>query len=382
MEYKIFGEHLIEPQAINQFHDAISNDWVVKAALMPDSHLGYSLPIGGVVAVDGYILPSWVGYDIGCGMSAIQTIYKLSDFTPHIKQYTHAMIHREIPVGLGRNHDSIQQCNLDPSKLSCIPKMFFETKGLKDIGTLGSGNHFIELGYDEQDNVWIVIHSGSRSFGYAVADYWMKSASLANDSKKTEGHFALKVNSNEGKMYINDMNFCLDYALENRKKMLFAIGKVLIREFERKQVDDGKEALILDSLINRNHNHAEFVDGLYIHRKGATHSNKDMYGVIPGSMGVGSFIVKGKGNIDSLCSSSHGAGRRFSRNEARRTLSMDQFQQQMTGIVADVNSKTLDESPMAYKDVFEVLDAQKDLIEIIHHIKPIINVKGVDKHCR
>lgn len=372
MNYTIFGAHLIEEQALSQFHDAINRPWAVKAALMPDSHLGYSLPIGGVVAVEDHILPQWVGYDIGCGMSAVKTVYNVSYFTPHIKQYVHTMIHQHIPIGLGRSHTDVQQIEID---LPCtdVCKKLFEQKGLRDFGTLGSGNHFIEIGVDEADNVWIIIHSGSRGFGYAVAEHYMK---IANDNKEGQ-HNPLHVNSEEGQAYINDMNFCLQFALENRYKMLYDIGHILVREIER-VAGDGYAALSLDTLINRNHNHAELKDGLWIHRKGATHSEHGMLGVIPGSMASGSYIVKGKGNADSLCSSSHGAGRRFNRNHARRTLDLQTFKKQMENIVADVGQKTLDESPNAYKDVTEVLAAQHELIEIISHIRPLINVKGVD----
>lgn len=178
-----------------------------------------------------------------------------------------------------------------------------------------------------------------------------------------EGQHLFHIDSYEAKAYITDMNYCLEYALENRKKMVYKIVELL---------GNPKEL----EFINRNHNHAELKDGLWIHRKGATHAEKDMMGVIPGNMRDGSFIVKGKGNPNSLYSSSHGAGRVLSRVQAQKTLSLEEFKNEMTKVVAKVDTETLDESPFAYKNIFEVMELQKDLVEVVDHIKPLVNIKG------
>ena len=178
-----------------------------------------------------------------------------------------------------------------------------------------------------------------------------------------EGQHFFHVDSPEAKAYIADMNYCLEYALENRKKMIYKIVELL----------GFPEPL---EFINRNHNHAELKDELWIHRKGATHAEKGMMGIIPGNMRDGSFIVKGKGNPDSLYSSSHGAGRVLSRVQAQKTLSLEEFKNEMTKVVAKVDGETLDESPFAYKNIFEVMELQKDLVEVVDHIKPLVNIKG------
>jgi tRNA-splicing ligase RtcB len=192
----------------------------------------------------------------------------------------------------------------------------------------------------------------------------------ADDTRACEGHYSLNSGSGAGKDYLTDLAFCLEYALENRRGMVTRVEKAMGAQCEGK--------VVWESLINRNHNHAEFKDGMWIHRKGATHAEKGMKGVIPGNMRDGSFIVRGMGNPEALYSSSHGAGRVLSRAQAKAKLDMVTFRQQMEdrGIQARVNSSTLDESALAYKDIFEVMAMQRDLLEVLHHIKPIINIKG------
>ena len=231
-------------------------------------------------------------------------------------------------------------------------------------------NHFIELGYDEDNTVWIVIHSGSRSVGHKVATEYMKLSSNSRTAK--DGLFGFDIESEEGMLYAMDMEFCLQFALENRKGMIKRVIKDVQHYLK------GNKAIDWSQLINRNHNHAEYDYDLdaFIHRKGATHAKKGMMGVIPGNMRDGSFIVRGKGNSNSLNSSSHGAGRVLSRTKAKELLSMDAFENQMKGIVAKVEFSTIDESPKAYKNIFDVMNMQKDLVEIVHHIKPLINIKA------
>ncbi len=228
-------------------------------------------------------------------------------------------------------------------------------------------NHFIEIGYDSKDRIWVIIHSGSRGIGHGTATHYMRIAS--GDGKAREGHYPLDVLSPEGKDFIMDLNFTTAFALQNRLEILVGINEA-IRSFVSGN-------MIMNKLINRNHNHAELRDGLWIHRKGATHADKGMMGVIPGNMRDGSFIVEGKGNPDSLYSSSHGAGRKFSRKIAKTKLNVDDFRKEMEGIISQVGKETLDESPGAYKDIFKVMELQKELVEVIEVIKPIINVKAI-----
>lgn len=215
----------------------------------------------------------------------------------------------------------------------------------------------------------MIIHSGSRNLGHRVATHYMKLASPTG--KASEGNHGFKIDSIEGHRYWNDMNVCLAFALENRLSMLshieFAVNSCEI---------DG--SLQMDELINRNHNHATFAPngGGIIHRKGATHAELGMMGVIPGNMRDGSFIVRGLGNPDGLWSSSHGAGRVLGRKAAKEKLDVGKFKDTMSGVVAKVGNDTLDESPFAYKDIFEVMELQEGLVETVEHIRPIINVKG------
>lgn len=362
--YKIYAE-LVEPDVISQFVNTMEQDSIVKGALMPDAHLGYTLPIGGVVAADNMIYPSYIGFDIGCGCSTIKTTIKKDQ----VKDKTNKIfneIYRAIPVGFSVNKYA-QSSALNSTDLTDLGREAFdERKGFKALGSLGGGNHFVEIGSDGTNNIWIIIHSGSRGVGHGIATRYMRLAS--GDGKVREGHFGFKTDSQEGKAYINDMNWALEFALENRKELITRTLKVLMRNCEGGGV--------WDSFINRNHNHAELKDGLWVHRKGATHAEKDMMGVIPGNMKDGSFIVKGKGNPDSLYSSSHGAGRILSRKKAKLTLDMEDFKAVMKDIKAKVKMDTLDESPMAYKNIFDVMNQQNDLVDIECLVQPIINVKG------
>lgn len=363
--YRIFAEHL-ESGAIEQFIAVMQHDAIVQGALMPDAHQGYSLPIGGVVAAQGMIFPAYIGYDIGCGMGALPTKLNAADVETHA-QDIFSEIYKVVPVGHDVNDSSHSvSCKLDERDLCDLGKIAFDKrKGFLHIGTLGGGNHFIEIGKDEKNVVWVIVHSGSRGVGHGIATEYMR---LAGGGKAREGNHGFDVTSDEGKAYINDMNWGLEFALANRAEIL----KRTMIAVNRHCGGDAE----WEKLINRNHNHAEFKNGVWIHRKGATHAEAGMMGVIPGNMRDGSFIVEGKGNPDSLFSSSHGAGRVLGRKQAKTTLDTEQFKAEMAGIVAKVEAETLDESPMAYKDIFDVMRLQADLVEVKCHVKPILNIKG------
>jgi len=366
---KIYAE-VLEEKASQQFDEALQQDFVVDAALMPDAHTGYTLPIGAVVACKDHVVPSYVGYDIGCGMCAAPTTVKKSDIIKDDnRQRIFDTIYRYVPVGIKKHREKVGWTNLMTDELSEEAEVIFHKRsGWLQLGTLGGGNHFIELGYDEEDRIWIVVHSGSRGAGHGIASHYM--AKAAKSDKPLEGHHALHIESDDGLKYINDLNWCLQYALDNRSSMIRLV-EVAINSL-------GIEGVIeWGKLINRNHNHAELNNnGLWIHRKGATHAEKGMMGVIPGNMRDGSFIVQGKGNPEALCSSSHGAGRVLGRWKAKKKLKVEDFESTMKGITAKVCHDTLDESPFAYKDIFEVMRLQSDLVEVKAHIKPLINIKG------
>lgn len=364
--YRIFAPHL-ESQAIDQFVGAMREDSVLKGALMPDAHAGYTLPIGAVVAVDSMVYPSFVGYDIGCGMCAMKTTFQAAE----VRQNAQAIfrrIYEVLPVGFA--HRKTPSEWPDYRRLDHTPalKKRMADGGLKQLGTLGSGNHFVEVGEDESGAVWIVIHSGSRNIGHSVATHYLKAASP--DGRAREGFYGLRTDSAAGEDYIRDMTYCLAFALENRRQIMHVVAEAI--------ASHAAGRLIASSLINRTHNHAEKTGGLWIHRKGATHAEAGMMGVIPGNMRDGSFIVRGKGNPESLSSSSHGAGRVMGRKEAKRKIDLAAFTAAMKerGITARVDRSTLDEAPGAYKNIWEVMAMQADLVEVLHHVRPIINIKG------
>jgi tRNA-splicing ligase RtcB len=363
--YSVFAD-VIEQGAIDQFESAMNQPFTVRGALMPDAHHGYSLPIGAVVATDGVVLPSWVGYDIGCGMCALQLDEDPGDIRSRALDIFNG-IYEAIPVGFSHNTKPTPWAAERDMLRSNVLGAIFDRNGLNQLGTLGGGNHFIEIGEDENHGAWVVIHSGSRGIGHAVATHYMKLAS--GDGKAREGHFGFEADTRAGAEYITDLAFCLEFALANRKEMLRRIVGVVSGVL-------GTTGSDWESPINRNHNHAELRDGLWIHRKGATHAESGMMGVIPGNMRDGSFIVMGKGNPDALWSSSHGAGRVLGRKEAKRQLTLDQFTEAMHGVVALITQETLDESPFAYKNIFDVMAMQSELVDVVAHVKPIINVKG------
>jgi len=420
--YTIYAECL-EPDAQQQFFEVLNEPYVTYGALMPDAHKGYTMPIGGVCSTKDMVVPQFVGFDIGCGMCAYKTDYTKKQIEMN-SEVIYKLIVEKIPLGF-KSHQENQTLNID------LPKTEFathalESKGLKQLGTLGGGNHFIEVGYGADEKAWIVIHSGSRGFGHKIASHYMLEAYLIKNPQegKLEAIVAdfkernlkfkeihpekfekalnkftqkqklqlakaskldnikeilpLDVNSELGKDYIKDQNFALQFALENRKRMISVIhsimNEVIGGAFEFQDKDEVR-------FINRNHNHAEYdeVRGEWIHRKGATHAEVGMRGVIPANMRDGSFVVIGKGNADALASSSHGAGRVMSRKKSKKTISMEAFENAMVGITGTVDENTLDESPFAYKDIFEVMRLQESLVEVEEHIKVLINVKDNTK---
>lgn len=366
---KIFSDN-IEQGALDQFASAMELDCVVRGALMPDAHQGYSLPIGGVVGTDNMVFPSWVGFDIGCGMCAarLEGVAK-SDIVESANDIF-CRIYKDVPVGF--KHHATYSAEREAwistvEHTDTFSEVWEKKAGGTQLGTLGGGNHFIEIGYDETDSIWAIVHSGSRGIGHGIAVAYMRRAS--GDGKAREGHFGFAADSDDGREYIIDMNACLRFALANRDALLASTIAAICAA-------TGAPVAGARDFINRNHNHAEFAHGMWIHRKGATHAEAGMGGVIPGNMRDGSLIVRGLGNPDGMWSSSHGAGRVLGRKEAKRVLDAAEFAADMDGIVARTDEEILDESPRAYKNIFRVMEEQKNLVEVRHHIRPIINVKG------
>ena len=384
--------HAINPdeQTLEQFKSCYSQPFVLKAALMPDAHSGYVAPIGSVLVTKGYVVPSWVGYDIGCGMTAVKIKRKniLKEIKENSKQI-YAQVKRDIPMGLGEMHSSSKLSPEGKEQFKKILEKFQKgahSKGIlqflksekpeRQLGSLGHGNHFIEIAESvnqNSDEAWIVIHSGSRGIGHKVAQEYMKMS--APGIKKFEETYPLKIDEQLGKEYLNILDFGLEFALLNRmemiRKVIYALEKVL------------HQKLKWELVVNKNHNHAIKENSknsdVYVHRKGATPAKKNELGVIPANMKDGSFIVKGKGNEKFLKSSSHGAGRAMSRSEARKKISIEQFKESMKGIQGTISQSTLDEAPMAYKNIYDVMEAQKESVSVLEHLIPIINWKGGDR---
>jgi tRNA-splicing ligase RtcB (3'-phosphate/5'-hydroxy nucleic acid ligase) len=379
---KIFAKNL-DDRVLRQFANCMKEKFVVDGALMPDAHFGYVAPIGAVLIAKGFVVPSWVGYDIGCGVIALKL--KGKDLLEKIKtdlDLIHNTIQRNVPMGLGKLNPEHKICVETKEKfVELLEKLeksphnddilaYLKRKALSNLGSLGHGNHFIEIDTSGKD-VWLIIHCGSRHMGYHVATHYMQAAmKLAGEKGNAERTFALDVNSKLGKEYLAVQEFLLEFALLNRM------------EIAREVIDGLKEALCekfsFELWVNKNHNHAQRIgqSQRFIHRKGATPSAKGERGVIPGNMRDGSFLVIGKGNTKFLESSSHGAGRAMSKTQARKTTSMKEFEAMMTGIKATVKESTLDESPKAYKNIFSVMRAQEQSVKIYKHLLPILNWKG------
>jgi len=371
----------VDEETLKQFKDCYSEDFVVAAALMPDAHLGYAAPIGAVLKTKKFVVPAWVGFDIGCGLIALQIKgKKLVEKIKDNREKIYAKVMKKVPMGAGNyNKEGVTEKTKNEFKkiLEKFEKCphdknianYLKSVAMKHLGTLGGGNHFIELGTDEKEKeLWIVVHSGSRGVGHTVAKKYMMKASGSKDKSEYEKTFSLDSSSETGKEYLNVLDFGLDYALLNRMEIAYKVIDAL------KEILN--EDLKYEVWVNKNHNHAVYENGFFIHRKGATPAKKNERGIIPGNMRDGSFLVVGKGNAKFLNSSSHGAGRSMSRKKAREKYSLKEFSEAMKGIIGTVSTETLDELPMAYKNISEVMKAQEKSVKIIKHIKPLINWKG------
>lgn len=369
-------------------------------AIMPDSHQGYGMPIGGVLATDNVIIPNAVGVDIGCGMCAVKT--SLTKIDIETLKKIMGEIRKAVPVGF--NHHNIKPSDAMWSEHEELMPEFTRTNlptdeighvtgivnqefqnALTQIGTLGGGNHFIEIQKGSDGHIWVMIHSGSRNFGLKIADHYNKLAKTLNvkwnSSIPADWDLAfLPVDSEEGQAYIKEMNYAVEFAFANRKLMMDRICEII------KSVclnDFGENQLSFEPMINIAHNYARLENhygkNVWVHRKGATLATKDTIGIIPGSQGTKSYIVKGKGNEESFQSCSHGAGRKMGRKQAQRELNLEEEIKRLDdqGIVHGIrNASDLDEASGAYKDIDVVMKNQEDLVEILVELTPLGVIKG------
>jgi len=359
----------LEWSAQNQIYEALNLEFLLILAVMPDCHTGYSLPIGGVALLDSVISPAYVGYDIGCGMCFVLTGIKASEFFKRSKRKIQMFesIYDIIPVGFNSRDKSLDYKKFPNASGWQELADKVNDKLYIQLGTLGGGNHFIEIGENIEGYVTITVHSGSRNIGHSIASYYMKLSNIV-DVHFPKGFLDLK--SECGQQYLQDMNFALDYALENRKIMMENVLKLF--GYNNKEINE-----LIRNMVNENHNHAIVDKNEVLHRKGATPAEIGQIGIIPGSMKTGVYVTEGLGNPHYLCSASHGAGRKMSRKQAKEKVTMERFKSQMDGIVAKVTHETKDEAPDAYKDLHNVIKEQEGIvIKTIDYAKPLINVKG------
>jgi tRNA-splicing ligase RtcB len=339
-------------------------------AIMSDVHEGYGMPIGGVFATKDTIVPNAVGVDIGCGVRACQTEITFRNIELLLERIV-SDIARSIPLGFA-HHREPQMADLfyHPPKSPIINQEIEAAK--YQLGTLGGGNHFLEILRGDNDKIWLMVHSGSRNFGYKTAQYYHNKALVQHPAFRDLAWLEME---GLGKEYYDAMNFCVEFARQNRVKMLEVLLEILKRyygNFEHK--------LPIDVHHNYCSLEEHFGKLVYIHRKGAVKAFKDDLIIIPGTMGTYSYIVKGLGNEKSFCSSSHGAGRRMSRSAAKKEFNFSQIKKELAEngikISAAHKSQAVEEAPGAYKDVKEVIELQKDVINVIEELRPIGVVVG------
>jgi len=365
----------LEEGALKQAKNMANLPFAVNhVCLMADSHQGFGIPIGGVLATKDTIIPNAVGVDIGCGMHYIKTDLKEINKNDLVKILTD--IRRDIPVGF--NHRT--EANEDKMPKLDIPTIAQEQykAAIKQVGSLGGGNHFIEIQKDSDGNIGAMIHSGSRNIGKQVADHYNKLAKELNSKWHTAvpkdwDLASLPTDSEEGKAYIDEMNYCKEFACANRQFMMDLIKDSFNKNLGAKALEE----------YDVPHNYARlekhFGKNVWVHRKGATSALKGELGLIPGSQGTSSYIVEGLGNMFSFNSCSHGAGRKMGRNDAKRNLNFVDEKKLLDdqGILHSVRSVSdLDEASGAYKNIEDVMNNQIDLVKITEKLSPMAVVKG------
>ncbi len=374
-------------QAVNlAMHPAVFR----HVALMPDCHPGYGMPIGGVIACKDAVIPNAVGVDIGCGMGAVRTSAKPEETTRESLRAVVEGVKERIPRGEGNSHKSPQTWDgfderMDESRERGWYSAHVRDLATKNLGTLGGGNHFIEIQAGDDGFVWLMIHSGSRHLGNVIAKFYHNIALGLNETWHAgiphRDLAFLPADSPEGRDYIHDMNSALAYARENRRRIMLNFMEAFSSVFKGTEFEES---------VNIHHNYAalenHFGQNVWVHRKGATSAGEGEIGIVPGSMGASSYIVKGLGNPESFASCSHGAGRKMGRMEASRLLTPEECDKAMGTVVYDRWNKArrgkgkgsydLGEAPQAYKDIDAVIASELDLIEPVVKLRPLGVVKG------
>ncbi|MFG2148684.1 RtcB family protein [Streptomyces sp. NPDC048696] len=376
----------VEDVAMQQLRNVATLPWIKGLAVMPDVHYGKGATVGSVIAMHGAVCPAAVGVDIGCGMSAVKTSLTANDLPGDLSRLR-SKIEEAIPVGRGMHDDAVDPTGYHGFATAgwddfwgrfdgiADAVKFRQDRAVKQMGTLGSGNHFIEFCLDESGSVWLMLHSGSRNIGKELADFHIGEAQkLPHNQGLVDRDLAVFIaDTPQMAAYRNDLFWAQEYAKYNRSIMMALFQDVVRKEFKKAKVT-------FEPVISCHHNYVaeERYDGmdLLVTRKGAIRAGSGDYGIIPGSMGTGSYIVKGLGNTASFNSASHGAGRKMSRNKAKRTFSTRDLEEQTRGVECRKDSGVVDEIPGAYKPIEKVIEQQRDLVEVVAKLKQVVCVKG------
>lgn len=388
------GDMAVEEAALSQIRNIAALPILAgHIAIMPDVHMGKGATVGSVIPTRSAIIPAAVGVDIGCGMAAVMTSLTASDLPDDLFSLRNA-IEKVVPVGFNEHKRSsivpvtgpyadVLRKNLKKTMNNFEHLAMLEHLGRADfnkigrqLGTLGGGNHFIEICLDSEDRVWIMLHSGSRNIGNligSVAIDLAKEQAVRRDYGLADKDLAwLDEGTPEFDAYIEAMHWAQDYARFNRDTMMNLVVSAMKKKFP--------DMKLLGEVVNCHHNFTSieehFNEKMWVTRKGAVSAKLGQMGIIPGSMGAKSFIVQGKGNHDAYCSCSHGAGRRLSRNAAKKEFSVDDLAAQTAGVECRKDDGVLDEIPGAYKDIDQVMAAQADLVDIVHTLKQVLCIKG------
>jgi tRNA-splicing ligase RtcB len=380
----------VEPEARRQLQNIAAIPFVGPwVAVMPDVHLGKGATVGSVIPTKGAIIPAAVGVDIGCGMAAVRTSLRAKDL-PDSLAYLRSSIERSVPVGNGGGGEHrrlpasietrLTQSGLAERLLAIKAKhrQIRTDKLDRQLGTLGGGNHFIEICLDEADAVWVMLHSGSRGTGNLIGTYFIERAREKLATRTLGFHVPDKDLAFfiEGEPlfedYVEAVLWAQDYARANREAMMARVLDEMRRQLPKFQLEK--------TAVNCHHNYVQreehFGESLLITRKGAVSARAGELGIIPGSMGAKSYIVRGKGNPDSFCSCSHGAGRRMSRTAAKQQITLKQHREATAHVECRKDPGVIDESPAAYTDIDAVMAAQRDLVDVVHTLRQVVCVKG------
>lgn len=389
----------VEEHAKDQLRNIARLPFIHKhVAAMPDMHLGKGATVGSVIATHGAIVPAAVGVDIGCGMMAVKTTLTANELPDSLSQLR-SRIEKLVPHGRTDNgggndrgawgelpdtHAAYWESGDSDSlhawycQICAKHPKAFSRNAHRHLGTLGTGNHFIEICLDQNEDVWAMLHSGSRGAGNRIGMYFIEKAKTEMERYYIDTYLPdqdlsyLVENTEIFDDYVDAVSWAQTFAQYNRVLMM--------KETIRAMQELLPKFAVTETAINCHHNYVEkenhFGKNVWVTRKGAVRARKDDLGIIPGSMGTGSFIVQGKGSKESFCSCSHGAGRTMSRNQARKVITLEDHIAAMQGVECRLDEGVIDESPAAYKDINAVMAAQSDLVDIKYHLKQVLNVKG------